>query len=126
MSITKNEQTVAATLMNGVGHTCMVTGSAVSTGASLYFMKYLTVYGTRVLEYLPHALSVGSEATFTSHMTNGNEVSVVGLTKVAGVLTGGVLIRKLGTILTNKKSVEFIERIIYGRKKSVAPVDHAK
>lgn len=103
----------ARILMKAGGETGKVTGLTLSTASTMYIMKYLLTAGCATIEYLPHIFNpestVGVADHYSSHMNSSWRA--VFLTGV--VLLGGVVVRKMGTVLSDEGSIERMERFLY-------------
>lgn len=96
------------------GETCKVTGFAVSATATLYATKYLATTGTSLIEYLPHLFSITATKGFIEHMREKNEASIFALGATVLILAGGIVIRKVGAVLTSDENIEGVEGFLYG------------
>lgn len=112
-----DNSTSARILMKAGGETFKVTGLTLSTSSTLYVLKYLTCAGCGLVEYLPHIFNPTTEVSFVHHMKSRNNATwyAVGMTSL--ILIGGVLIRKIGTILSDEKFISNVEKFLYGFKK---------
>lgn len=107
--------TTANVLMNGTGQAAMITGSAVSGGAVLYLVKYVTTLGTTTLEYLPIMLSSTSDVGLTDYFSQNLGFGFGSVTKLGLVLLGGIAVRTLGSALSSSENIGRVERLLYGR-----------
>lgn len=110
--------TTASVLMQASGQTFRVTGLTLSTSSTLYMMKYLTTAGCSLLEYLPHLFNDNDSVTFKSHMAEKNTMSWTAVGSSVAILTGGIVIRKIGSMLSNPMNVARMERFLYGKKRN--------
>ena len=108
-----DNSTSARILMKASGETCKVTGLTLSTASTLYALKYMTSAGCSMVEYLPHIFNPNSPLEFKSHMSQTNSASWYAVGMTCLILVGGVLIRKVGTVLTDEYSINRIEQFLY-------------
>lgn len=112
-----DNSTSARILMKAGGETFKVTGLTLSTSSTLYVLKYLTYAGCGLVEYLPHIFNPNSEVSFVQHMKSTNNATWYAVDITSLILVGGVLIRKVGTVLSDEKSISNVERFLYNTKK---------
>ena len=112
--MSSDNSTSARILMKASGETFKVAGLTISTTSTLYVLKYLIVASCALVEYLPHIFNPTSQLSLVSHMQSVNNASWYAVGATCLILTGGVLIRKVGTVLSEEKSIAFIERFLYG------------
>ena len=107
--MTDSNVSSARILMKAGGEVCKLTGLALSTTSTLYAVKYLTNFGTNMIEYLPHLLT-GQDAA-TTLVVNMPNLRAVGAT--VGILTGGVIVRKVGTWISDDVTITRFEKFLY-------------
>ena len=116
-SLVTNNSSTASILMQASGQTFKVTGLTLSTSSTLYTMKYLTTAGCSLLEYLPHLFNSDDTVGFRQHMAEKNSLSWWAVGSAVLILGGGILIRKVGTTLSDPGTIRGMERFLYGRGK---------
>jgi hypothetical protein len=119
-----NNASSARILMQAGGETCKVTGLSLSTVSTLYAMKYLTIAGTSLVEYLPHLFNPDNNVTFREHMSVGNTAGWYAVAMTCGILLSGVVIRKIGTFASSDSTITGMERFLYGTRPVVADDNH--
>jgi ABC-type dipeptide/oligopeptide/nickel transport system permease subunit len=118
MSNTKSEQTTASILMKSAGSTVNVTGYTLSSVSTLYFIKYLSTLGCSTIEFLPQLLA--NKTTSFVEWTKGRELgNIYAYATLISFLGVGIGLRKLGTMLSDEKSIDFVERMLYGKSKEM-------
>lgn len=116
--IAASSGTTASMLMQAGGQVCKVTGLTLSTTSTLYVMKYMTTAGCSLVEYLPVLFSADpNKSGFIDHMRTQNEASVLAVGGSVCVLLGGVVLRKLGTLLSSPKTIRTMERFLYRKSR---------
>lgn len=111
-----DNSTSARILMKAGGETFKVTGLTLSTASTLYVLKYLTSAGCGLVEYLPHIFNQNSEVSFVQHMKSTNSATWYAVFMTSVILVGGVLIRKVGSTLSDERSITSVERFLYNTK----------
>lgn len=110
-----DNSTSARILMKAIGETFKVTGLTITTSSTLYVLKYVTGAGCSFVEYVPYIFNQNKDTniTFAEHMksTNIGTWYAVGMTCI--ILAGGVVIRKVGTVLSDEKAISNVERLLY-------------
>jgi hypothetical protein len=112
--------TAARTLMTTSGHILGAAGLAVTSTSTMYVHKYVINGCCGMVEYLPHMFNPDSQLTLGSHMETVNTGSWYAVGSTCLFLACGVLIRKMGAILTEDKYIVAVERFLYNAKPSTA------
>lgn len=108
-----NNSSSARILMKSSGETCKITGLALSTVSTLYGMKYLTTAGTSLIEFLPHLFNQNTGVSFVMHMAQHNSASWYAVVATIGILLSGIVIRKVGTLLSDNNNIKQVEYFMY-------------
>ena len=114
-----DNSTSARLLMKAGGETCKVTGLTISTASILYAMKYLTSAGCSVVEYLPHLFNPTTTKSFVEHMGSQNNATWTAVFSTLVLLTSGIVVRKVGTMLSDDIVIARVERFLYRTGKPV-------
>lgn len=117
-----DNSTSARTLMTSSGHIFKAAGLAISAVSTMYILKYVINASCGLVEYLPHMFNPDSQLSLIGHMETVNTGSWYAVGATCLFLAGGVVVRKMGSILTEEKHVTAVERFLYGPK----PKDAAK
>lgn len=115
-SVLYGSETVARTLMGATGQACKVTGLALSGVSTLYFANALTSTGVAVIEFLPHLVNSTATSTFTQHMSTKATLGWGSVFWLGVALLSGVLVRKLGTAVSDDSNIKKAEKFLYGEK----------
>ena len=100
--------------MGSMGTGCKVIGLALTSVSSLYALKYLTITGTGLVEYLPTLFDRSSTVTLRDHLSTNN-VTLKAAATTAAILATGVIIRKLGSAASSDRNIQRVERFVYGQ-----------
>ena len=113
--------TSASILMKSAGEASKITGLALSTTSVLYITKFLSTAGTGTIEYLPHLFNPNSTVKFYDHMVASNNAGWWAIAYTVVILGVGVVVRKIGTLLSDEQSINAVERFLYGARKINTP-----
>ncbi len=110
MSVSSSDTSAARTLMSAGGESGKITGLALSSVGTLYAMRYLTTAGTCIIEYMPQLLGPQEKSlSFLQHMN----VSPTALLATGAVLVTGIVIRRVGTWLSDPQTIASLEKVLY-------------
>jgi hypothetical protein len=112
-----NNATSARMLMKAAGETAAVTGLTLSTASTLYALKYLTSAGCSLVEYLPFIFNQNATMSFKEHMSNTTAASWYAVFQTIIILICGVVVRKIGTTLTDESTIQGVEKFMYNTQK---------
>ena len=115
--INNNNETTASTIIKSVGNVLTTVGFALSGVSSLYFIHYLTGWGVALIEYLP-ILTNNNDFNFSKFIIGRNIGSLKAYFVLTCSLSMGVLIRYIGTKLTENIFINKINKILYNKKKN--------
>jgi hypothetical protein len=110
-------ETVARTLMGATGQACKVTGFALTSTSALYFANALTSTGVAVIEYLPNLVNTTAPKTFFNHMASKATLGWSAVFWLSCALVSGIVVRKLGTSVSDDGNIQKAETFLYGEKK---------
>jgi hypothetical protein len=108
-----NNSTTARMLMQAGGQSGKITGLSLSTVSTMYIMKYLLTAGCATIEYLPHVFNPKSSASVVDHFSSQMNSSWSAVLITCGVLLTGVVVRKLGTNLSDDNVIQSVEGFMY-------------
>ena len=107
-----SDASAAKILMKAGGETCKITGFALSSTATLYSMKYLSSFGTGLIEYIPKIFEKGP-GNFRENVVNKNNISLWAVFGTVSILVGGIVIRKIGNTLSKESTINKMEHFLY-------------
>ncbi len=110
-------ETVARTMMGAAGTGCKITGLALSGTTTLYFTNALTSTGVATIEYLPQLVAKDSTVSFLSHMSSRATLGWGSIMWLTIALAAGIVIRKLGTVVSEEDTISKVETFLYGNRR---------
>jgi hypothetical protein len=103
--------------MGATGQACKVTGFALTSTSALYFANALTSTGVAVIEYLPNLVNTTAPKTFFNHMASKATLGWSAVFWLSCALVSGIVVRKLGTSVSDDGNIQKAETFLYGEKK---------